>query len=282
MLLILPEFFFKYLYFYLNTECEYFWHLWESQRGQYRTGQCALLHLSHLQLSDGHVLIQQPFGLPIGQRRCGHGKLRRQGGKHSQGDYPSHGLEAQQCQVALPRCQEWTYCLERRMSEKRYCQSNWMVSHLSRGLDWSMDLIIGLRLLCMAAPLDWDQQVRLINLLAKRRSREVLQGGDNFLQLFSPDTRTGHGCRMQLACMYILFSPLAVSTGSLGPTRRLKNGKVAYFLISRPRVELKSVRFCVTGQPPSLGGEQEKDSRWLNVQERKRRFAQQKSDSILV
>lgn len=131
-----------------------------------------------------------------------------------------------------------------------------------------MDLIIGLRLLCMAVPLDWDQQVRLINLLAKRRSREVLQSSDNFLQSFSPDTRTGHGCRMQLACMYILFSPYAVSPGSLGPTRRLKNGKVAYSLISRPRVELKSVRFCVTGQPPSLGGEQEKDSRWLNGHKR--------------
>lgn len=136
--------------------------------------QRSLLHFSHLQLSDGHVLIQQPPGQPIGQRCCGHGELRRQGGKHSHGDYPSHGLEAQQFQVALPHCQERTYCLEGKGREKKYCQSNWMRSKLSRGLDKSMDLIIGLRLLCMAVPLDWDQQVWLINLFAERRSKEEL------------------------------------------------------------------------------------------------------------
>lgn len=79
-------------------------------------------------------------------------------------------------------------------------------------LNEATHLSFSLRLLGPAVPLDWDQQIRLINLLTKSQE--------------SPNHQSfGQSSQTVLALMCFFGIPLGISLGSR-PTRRLKKGKV--------------------------------------------------------
>lgn len=122
------------------------------------------------------------------------------------------------------------------------------------------NLSISFRHLCLAAPFDGNKQIWLINLLIKKHHFKCHFKLFVVVAITYGFNQQSQGSHFVLACMYFLLLPRAMSFGSL-PTQRLKKGKVAQSLISRPSVVLKSVLFHWpdTAQPPSC--------RWIGKQE---------------